>query len=87
MRQPVEQKAYSLNSPDFAELVGAVSPFPKINVGGLSALYVPAVLQAVRLISESVGSLPCKVYRDLGDHKDVAKDHPAYRIVHKRANE
>ncbi|MGO7833329.1 phage portal protein [Rhizobium johnstonii] len=82
-----EQKAYSLNSPDFAELIGTRQTYSGIGVGGNSALYVPAVLQAVRLISETVGSLPCKIYRETAGGKEVAKDHSAYRIVHKRANE
>ncbi|EJB03259.1 phage portal protein, HK97 family [Rhizobium leguminosarum bv. trifolii WSM597] len=81
-----EQKAYSLNSPDFADMIGFRHTFSGVNVGGNSALYVPAVLQAVRLISETIGSLPCKVYQETEAGKEVAKDHAAYRMVHKRAN-
>ncbi|MGK9054204.1 phage portal protein [Neorhizobium petrolearium] len=84
---PVEQKAYSLNSPDFADLIGFRPTYSGTNIGGQSALYVPAVLQAVRLISETIGSLPCKLYRETKDGKEAAKGHSAYRIVHKRANE
>ncbi|XKM39118.1 phage portal protein [Rhizobium ruizarguesonis] len=84
---PVEQKAYSLNSPEFADLIGLRPTYSGVNLGGQSALYVPAVLQAVRLISETIGSLPCKVYQETADGKEAAKDHSAYRIVHKRANE
>ncbi|MFF0949389.1 phage portal protein [Rhizobium leguminosarum] len=84
---PVEQKAYSLNSPEFADLIGLRPTYSGVNLGGQSALYVPAILQAVRLISETIGSLPCKVYRETADGKEVTKDHSAYRIVHKRANE
>lgn len=84
---PVEKKAYSLNSGDFAELIGLRPTSSGANIGGKSALYVPAVLQAVRLISETIGSLPCKVYRETSAGKLPAKDHSAYRIVHKRANE
>ncbi|MGK9053132.1 phage portal protein [Neorhizobium petrolearium] len=84
---PVEKKAYSLSSPDFADLIGVRPTYSGVNLGGQSALYVPAVLQAVRLISETIGSLPCKVYRETADGKEAAKSHSAYRIVHKRANE
>ncbi|MDE4557578.1 phage portal protein [Sinorhizobium meliloti SM11] len=84
---PVEQKAYSLTDPAAFELFGVRPTYAGVNVGGMSALYVPAVLQAVRLISEMIGSLPCKVYRETADAKETAKDHSAYRIVHKRANE
>ena len=44
------------------------------------------MLQAVRLISENVGSLPCKLYRETGDSKEAAKDHTAHKITHSRAN-
>ncbi|MGG7577337.1 phage portal protein [Rhizobium sp. Nf11,1] len=83
----VEQKAYSLNSPEFTDLIGTRPIYSGVNIGGQTALYVPAVLQAIRLISETIGSLPCKVYRETAEGKEAAKDHSAYRIVHKRANE
>lgn len=82
-----EQKAYSLNDPAAFELFGVRPTYSGVNVSGQSALYVPAVLQAVRLISETIGSLPCKVYRETKEGKEAAKEHTAYRIVHKRANE
>jgi HK97 family phage portal protein len=84
---PVDQKAYSLNSSEFAEMIGFRPTYSGVNINGQSALYVPAVLQAVRLISETIGSLPCKVFRETADGKLPAKDHSTYRIVHKRANE
>ncbi|MBB3566073.1 phage portal protein [Rhizobium sp. BK491] len=84
---PTAQKAYSLNSPEFADLIGFRPTYSGINIGGQSALYVPAVLQAVRLISETIGSLPCKLYRETPAGKEEAKDHPAYKLVHNRANE
>ncbi|TAY66502.1 phage portal protein [Rhizobium leguminosarum] len=84
---PVEQKAYSLNSPEFADLIGIRHTYSGVSIGGQTALYVPAALQAVRLISETIGSLPCKVYRETVDGKEAAKDHSAYRIVHRRAND
>ncbi len=84
---PVEQKAYSLSDASIAEIFGVRPTFSGMNMGGSSALYVPAVLQAVRLIAETIGSLPCKVYREIGAGKEAAKDHSAYRIVHRRANE
>lgn len=84
---PLEQKAYSLTDPGIAELFGVRSTVSGVNVGGISALYVSAVLQAVRLISETIGSLPVKLYRETDEGKQPAKDHTAYRIVHRRGNE
>ncbi|WKL27198.1 phage portal protein [Sinorhizobium meliloti] len=83
----IARKAYSLLDARFAELIGARPTYSGANVGGSSALSVPAVLRAIQLISETVGSLPCKAYREEADAKLAAKDHSAYRIVHKRANE
>lgn len=84
---PVERKAYSLSEPGIAEIFGVRPTFSGLNVSGNSALYVPAVLQAVRLISENIGTLPCKVYRKTAGGKETAEDHSAYRLVHRRANE
>ncbi|MFK4256462.1 phage portal protein [Agrobacterium tumefaciens] len=83
----VERKAYSLLDDRITQLFGARPTYSGAKVDGHNALYIPAVLQAVRLISETIGSLPCKLYRETEEGKEAAKDHSAYRIVHKRANE
>lgn len=83
----IERKAYSLADKFTESIFGSRPTYSGINVNGQAALYIPAVLQAVRLISETIGSLPCKVYRETTDGKEAAKDHTAYRIAHKRANE
>lgn len=49
-----EQKSYSLGSSEFADLIGFRPTYSGVNIGGQSALYVPAVLQAIRLISETI---------------------------------
>src|SRR5690606_33493589 len=66
---------------------GAYPTASGISVTANSALRVPAVLQAIRLISETVGSLPCKLYSEVDGSKEAAKDHPAYKLTHKRAND
>jgi phage portal protein BeeE len=52
-----------------------------------SALTVPAVANAVALISGAVGSLPLYLYRDEGQGKVAAEDHPAFDIIAKEAND
>lgn len=84
---PIDKKAYSLSDPGIAEIFGVRPTYSGVNISGVNALYVPAVLQAVRLISETIGSLPCKLYRETEAGKEAAKDHSAYRIVHRRAND
>ncbi|WP_265519500.1 phage portal protein [Nitratireductor luteus] len=81
-----EQKALPLSDPAIAELFGVFPTASGVTVTASTALRVPAVLHAIRLISETVGSLPCKLYRDEGDSKEAANDHGGNRIVHNRAN-
>lgn len=83
----IEKKSMSLTSPGIEELFGSAPVSSGVSVTPASALKVPAVLQAVRLISETCGSTPVKLYRDADGSKEAAKDHPAYRLVHGRANE
>jgi HK97 family phage portal protein len=82
-----DQKALSLNDPALSEVFGVRQTYSGAAVTSRTALAVPAVLQAVRLISETIGSLPCKLYRETEAGKEAAKDHSAYRITHIRANE
>lgn len=82
-----ERKSYALSDLSTLGLFAAHPPLNGVNVGGMAALYTPAVLQAVRLISETIGSLPVKLYREADEAKECAKDHTAFRIVHRRANE
>ena len=82
-----DQKSVNLTDSAAYELFGVSPTISGANVSAYSALTIPAVLHAVRLISENCGSTPVKAYRDLDDSKEAAKDHPAYRIVHRSANE
>ncbi|WP_268915657.1 phage portal protein [Aureimonas psammosilenae] len=51
-----------------------------------SAMRVPAVNAAVSLISTTLGTLPPKLYRRVDSHKEIADDHPAHGLIHRRAN-
>jgi HK97 family phage portal protein len=82
-----EQKSISLTDPRAREMFGVVPSAAGVTVSATTALYVPAVLHAVRLISETIGSLPCKLYREEGDSKEAAKDHGGFKLVHRFANE
>lgn len=82
----IEKKSIPLSDPSISEIFGVIPTASGAVVNSTTALHVPAVLQAVRLISETVGSLPCKLYAQDGDSKEAAKDHSAYRLVHGRAN-
>jgi HK97 family phage portal protein len=58
---------------------------PAINAA--TALRVPAVFAATALLAGAVGSLPAKVFLSLPSGKTAASDHPAYRLVHREAND
>lgn len=84
--QRLEQKSFLTSDQSFSILGDTPTQSGKV-VTGQNALTIPAVLQAVRLISETVGSLPCKLYTETGAGKAQAKEHSAFRMVHSRANE
>lgn len=81
-----ETKSVSLTDPLAYEIFGAPVTTTGQSVSAATAMRVPAVMHAVRLISETIGSLPTKLYRETDASKEAAKDHPAYRLVHGRAN-
>lgn len=83
---PGEQKALSLSDPDIGSIFGYVPTASGVSVTADTALRVPAVLQAVRLIAEAIGTTSCKLYVNIDDSKETAKDHRAYKLVHDRAN-
>lgn len=86
-RRAGERKAFSLTDPRASKIFGARPVYSGANVSHATALSVPAVLQAVRLISENIGSTPIKLYKNVDGSKEAAKEHSAYRITHDRANE
>lgn len=53
-----------------------------------SALQISTVYACVRLLAETVASLPLHLYRfsDKGDGKERATDHPLYKILYRQSN-
>jgi HK97 family phage portal protein len=55
-----------------------------------TALHLTAVLCAVRVISEGIAQLPMKVYRQVEENgqtkRQIARDHPAFNVLHRRPN-
>ncbi|KXG42870.1 phage portal protein [Tepidibacillus decaturensis] len=59
-----------------------------INVNEQTALYSSAVFASVRIISETIASLPLNVYKRLENNgKEKARDHPLFRLLHDQPNE
>ncbi|TFE30827.1 phage portal protein [Cohnella luojiensis] len=57
-----------------------------IRVTDESAMRVTAYLAAVKIISETIASLPLNVYQDKNGKRERATDHPLYEILHYQAN-
>ena len=59
-----------------------------VNVTPARAMAVPAALSAIRLLSESVASLPLVLYRkDRDEGRERAADHPLHRLLHGSPND
>lgn len=52
-----------------------------------TAMRLTAVWSCVRVISETIGSLPLQVYKRVDEGKEKATDHPLYRILHDEPNQ
>lgn len=52
----------------------------------MTAMQLPVVYACVRVLAESVASIPLVVYRRTGKGKERATEHPVYRVLHDRAN-
>jgi len=55
-------------------------------VNEITAMQTSAVYACVKVISETVASLPLHVYRNEGDNKTKAADHALYNILHLSPN-
>jgi len=79
-----ETKSVSVGSIDaLIQLFGGIQTTAGISVGPETALRYTPVLAAVRAISETVASIPCRLYRrDDTGARTRADDHPAYRLIH-----
>ena len=58
-----------------------------VSVTEEGSLAVAAVFKSVRVLSESVASLPLKLYRRDGRARTVASDHPLYSVLHDQGND
>lgn len=57
-----------------------------VNVNEQSALHMVAVWACVRVIAETVGSLPFPVYRRMGRGRERVYDHQVYRLLNRQPN-
>ena len=57
-----------------------------VEVDELRAMQTSAVYACVRVISETIASLPCGLFRDVAGNQEPAKEHPLYEVLHNMAN-
>lgn len=75
-------------NPD-AWLINGVRGYPSaagVRVDADEALSSTAVWAAVRLVSETVASVPLHLYRQQGRRKEVARDHQTYELLYRSPN-
>jgi HK97 family phage portal protein len=78
----------SLNVEEWAKLQGGIGESGTgLYISQESAARYSTVLICLRVLSESVASLPCILYKRRGDGgKDRATDHPLYQVLHDQSN-
>lgn len=71
-----------LDTPD--KIASALQEYTTVtgaSVTAATAMQVTTVFACVRVLSESVGMLPCKLYKQSGEKKEVASAHNVHRLL------
>lgn len=79
----------SLTSSDIQEILAywnGSSSTAGQTVNEQNVLSLSAAWACVRLISESIGTLPLHIYQRTSTGREQAKDHPLYGIIHRKPN-
>lgn len=87
---PFKQKSAKLSGRDDVETIkialGAMAGAAGKSVAPDSALSLSTAWSCVRLLSETIGTLPMSFYQRVGDEKTVARNHPLYELLHDSPN-
>lgn len=69
-------------------LLGGQSSKAGVSVNEYTALRVGAVWGCCRVLTEDIGKIPLKLFReDSSGAKEVARDHPLHRVIYRQPNE
>lgn len=71
----------------FALLMGGRTSKAGASVTLDSAMQVTALLGGARVIAEGLAQVPFKLFRDEGRNKLPQREHPTYRVLHRRPND
>lgn len=80
---PAKEEQRSITS-NFGSYLGLEKSLANVLVNDQTALNLSAVFAAIHNKSDDFASLPCKVFD--ADSKEVAKQHPVYRLLHHKPN-
>lgn len=64
---------------------GTIPGLPKVNY--LTAISCVGVNACIRVLADTIATLPCQVFRRLDNGKEIAYDHPLYSILHGAVSE
>ena len=79
-------RAEPVSQEDLSNFLRGDKSWTGIDVDRSSAMGISAVWACVRLLSETLASLPVFVYKRLPKGKDRATDHSIYRLLHTQPN-
>jgi HK97 family phage portal protein len=83
-----EMKVTDAGNLSWAGLFGQQNSRAGVSVSVDSALKVSTVFACLRVLADGIAQVPLKVYREQADGtKELAKDHPVYRLLSRRPNE
>ena len=83
-----ELKTTDARNLSWAALFGQQNSRAGVSVNVDSALKVSTVFACLRVLADGIAQVPLKVYREKADgSKELAKDHPAYRLLSRRPND
>ena len=79
-----ERRSTQVFSPSayFAQLLGGQPTKAGVSVNETSALALPTVYACIRVLAESVASLPLVLYEKSGRSRNPATSHPLYPLLH-----
>ncbi|MCX7366289.1 MAG: phage portal protein [Alphaproteobacteria bacterium] len=83
-----ELKTTDAGNLSWSALFGQQNSRAGVSVNVDSALKVSTVFACLRVLADGIAQVPLKVYREKADgSKELARDHPAYRLLSRRPNE
>lgn len=85
-RNPFKKNIDIIDTPDKLDdaihsYLSAYASHTGMTVTKDTAMRASTVFGCIRVLSESVGMLPCKLYEQVGDLKNPAIDHHLYRVI------